>query len=112
MQPIEKTLWTIFAVIGFATIAGLVVLFAYFAFDALRDVVRVRHWKHKYKHRFDKSPTAACYCKDCIYHGTTYKDGGNNKCDFPGIEIWTPDEGFCFNAEPINAKEGERRERQ
>lgn len=95
--------------IGILVIAGCVVMMLYYAFDATRNVIHVLRWTYKYKHRFDKPPTAACYCKDCIYHGTTYKDGGNNKCDYPGIEIWTPDEGFCFEAEPINAQEAKKR---
>ena len=107
-----ETLMTVFGWIGVSVVGGGVLIMAYCAFDALRDVVRSWRWQYKYEHRFDKPPTAACYCKDCIYHGTTYKDGGNNKCDYPGIDIWTPDEGFCFEAEPINAKEGERRAEQ
>lgn len=96
MQPIEKTFWTIFTVIGFATIAGLVVLFAYFAFDTLMDVVRLWRWRRKYKHRFDKPPTAACYCKDCKWHSE--KD---NRCsNVTWADRHTPDNGFCYEAEP------------
>ncbi len=108
MQPIEKTLWTFFAVIGFATIAGLVVLFAYFAFDALRDVVRLWRWRRKYKHRFDKPPTAACYCKDCVHHGKNGNDY-SERCDLPGVDRFIPDNGFCYKAEPINAQEAKKR---
>lgn len=108
MQPSEA-FWRIFGLVGVGATCAALAIFAYIAFDALRDVVRLRCWRRKYKHRFDKPPTAACYCKDCIYHGTKYKDGGNNKCDYPGIDIWTPDEGFCFEAEPINAQEAKKR---
>lgn len=99
MQPIEKSLWTIFTALGFLTFAGLVVLIAYFAFDALRDVVRLRRWRRKYKHRFDKPPTAACYCKDCVYHVEKSSDG-MGPCGWPGVSRWTPDNGFCYEAEP------------
>ena len=45
------------------------------------------------KHRFDKPPTAECYCKDCRLHG---KD---NQCfKFNGWR--TADEWFCWDAEP------------
>ena len=90
----------VFSWIGILIVAGFVVMMLYCAFDALRDVVRGWRWMYKYKHRLDKPPTAKCYCKDCIYHSTTYKDGGNNKCSFPGIDIWTPEDGFCYEAEP------------
>lgn len=108
MLPSEA-FWRIFGLVGIVAICAVLFVFAYSAFDSLRSVIRQWRWNYKYKHRLDKPPTAACYCKDCIYHGTTYKDGGNNKCDYPGIEIWTPDEGFCFEAEPINAQEAKKR---
>lgn len=104
-----ETLMTVCGWIGALVVASCAVMIVYYAFDSMRNLIHVLRWTYRYKHRFDKSPTAKCYCKDCIYHGTTYKDGGSNKCDFPGIEIWTPDEGFCFEAEPINAQEAKKR---
>lgn len=45
------------------------------------------------KHRFDKPPTAECYCKDCRQHGE------DNQCfKFNGKR--TADEWFCWDAEP------------
>lgn len=99
MHPIEKSLWTIFMAIGVITILALVALLSYFAFDAIRDVVRQRRWQYKYKHRFDKPPTAACYCKDCVYHVEKFSDG-MGPCGWPGVSRWTPDNGFCYEAEP------------
>lgn len=100
----EKALWTVFAWIGFITIAILVVLFAYCAYDALKDVVCQWRWERKYKHRFDKSPTAACYCKDCHYYS---KSG---KCEnVIWADRYTPDNGFCYDAIPMTAKEAKKR---
>jgi hypothetical protein len=73
-------------------------MMGYCAFDALRDVVRGWRWTYRYKHRFDKSPTAKCYCKDCVYHGTEHEN--SNPCTLPGIDRWTPEDGFCYEAEP------------
>jgi len=79
---------------------------AYCAFDALRDVIRGWHWKHKYKHRFDKPPTAACYCKDCKWHSKK-----NNKCsNVTWADVYTPDNAFCYDAEPMTVKEAKKRE--
>lgn len=80
-------------------ILALVGLLAYLAFDALRDVVRGWRWRRKYKHRFDKPPTAKCYCKDCEYH-TTKDSSGMGPCGWPGVNRWMPDNGFCYEAEP------------
>lgn len=94
--------------IGILVIAGCVVMMIYCAFDALRGVVHGWRWTYKYKHRFDKPPTAKCYCKDCKWHSV--KD---NKC---GNVTWadrhTPDNGFCYEAEPMTMKEVVRRAEQ
>ena len=57
---------------------------------------RHKKWEEKYKHRFDKSPTAACYCKDCAnYGGKTF----DNRCFVH--EGWrVADNWFCWAAEP------------
>ena len=61
----------------------------------------IDRWKRNYqiKHRFDKPPTAACYCVDCRYHNNKskvcYRFGETTKeyrC--------TADEWFCWEADP------------
>lgn len=55
--------------------------------------------KHKQKHRFDKPPTAKCYCIDCIYH-----DNETGRCC--KFKTWsTADHWFCWNAEPRKTEE-------
>lgn len=89
-------LMTMFGWVGIFTVGGGVIILAHYAFDTIRDVVRVWRWEHKYKHRFDKPPTAKCYCKDCKWHSV--KD---NKCgDVTWADRHTPDNGFCYEAEP------------
>lgn len=51
-----------------------------------------KRW-YKYKYRFDKSPTAKCYCIDCIYYRSC--DGYCHKTNFH-----YPDNGFCSSAIP------------
>ena len=57
----------ILMIIGSVTILvsiGLIVTFLYaFIMDKIEDL----KWAYKRKHRFDKSPIAECYCKDCKY---------------------------------------------
>lgn len=89
-------LMTVLSWVGNFTVAACIIMMSYCAFDALRDVVRGWRWTYKYKHRFDKPPTAACYCKDCKWHSE--KD---NKCsDVTWADRHTPDNGFCYEAEP------------
>ena len=94
-----EALMVVFSWIGIAIVAGCVVTIICYAFDRLRDVVRACRWNYKYKHRFDKPPVAKCYCKDCIYH-TTKDSNGMGPCEWPGVDRWMPDSGFCYNAEP------------
>lgn len=94
--------------VGIFTVAACIIMMAYCAFNSLRDAIRSLRWLYKYKHRFDKQPTAACYCKDCVHHGKKNKDGAN-PCCIPGVSRWTPDNGFCYEAEPITVKEAEKR---
>lgn len=85
--------------VGIFTVAAFVIMMAYCAFVSLRDAIRSLRWLYKYKHRFDEPPTAACYCKDCKYHVEKGSNGAG-PCEWPGVTRWTPDNGFCYEAEP------------
>ena len=56
---------------------------------------KLKRW-YQYKHRFDKPPTAKCYCIDCVHHnnesGRCYRFGEEYRC--------TADNWFCWEAEP------------
>lgn len=57
------------AFIGLATI-GIVFLFCILLiWSCIRDYISDIRYRYKRKHRFDKPPTAKCYCKDCLYFG-------------------------------------------
>ena len=95
----NDTIYKILVVSGAVTIIACVLALIYGGFYILKEFIVNLHWKYKYKHRFDKSPTAKCYCKDCELH----HDSG--KCDLPGMGRYTPDDGYCYEASPLN-KEG------
>ena len=63
-------------------------------FTAIRELID--RWKYNYriKHRFDKPPTAECYCVDCKHYS---KESG--RCyGFEGQYV--ADSWFCWKAEP------------
>ena len=96
-----EALMTVCGWLGVLVVAGCAVMIVYFAFDSMRNLIHVLRWTYKYKHRFDKPPTAACYCKDCVHHGTRIPNSGvTNACCLPGVGRYTPDNGFCYEAEP------------
>ena len=80
----------IFAFIGimvtFAVCCMLCGTFIIFVIEKIRDLQR----RYQYKHRFDKPPTANCFCKDCIYHEE------DDYCGY--IRQKTPEDGFCYRA--------------
>lgn len=81
-------------IMGVIASCALVLLVIMSVIYDLNTLIKKLTLKYKQKHRFDKSPTAKCYCVDCVYH--------NNEtgrcCKF---ETWyTSDNCFCWNAEP------------
>ena len=82
-----------FALLGEATAIAIAFGLVAIAVMLIKEKIKRVRWKCVYKHRFDKPPTAACYCKDCKRHG---EDGRCHK-----FEKWmTADNWFCWDAEP------------
>lgn len=91
MNPIIKDL---LAILGTITLGALISLAIWGTYETIKECISKAKWKYQYKHRFDKPPTAACYCKDCKKHGTE-----QNRCyKFEGW--YTADNWFCWDAEP------------
>lgn len=88
----------VLAFIGMVTLwalgCGLIIGLYY----AIKDLIDYLKRQYQYKHRFDKPPTAACYCKDCKRHGTEQHKNANRCYKFEGW--YTADEWFCWDAEP------------
>ena len=82
--------------IGAFTIAVIAAFSIIVIKDGINDLISKLKWRHKYKHRFDKPPTAKCYCKDCWYW---WPDSGKC-CAFGGLV--TADDWFCWNAKPTD----------
>lgn len=94
MTDIFKIVLYIFALFGL----GCTIIIIYELFGLLKDnitdyLIRQKS-KRIIKHRFNKPPTAKCYCIDCKYHGMDndlcYRDGRRH----------TADTEFCSDAEP------------
>ena len=93
----------LFTSIGIATVMVFGIVMFLMVVDFISDKIHEAIWVYKYKHRFDKPPTAACYCIDCKFHG----DGTDlirctNRKD---VVLHTADEWFCQAAEPKEREE-------
>ena len=84
----------VFAFIGFCATFGIIVSLIIMIKEAIRDFIDEKKWNYKYKHRFDKPPTAQCYCKDCIYLSPYKKE-----C--PYMKGSVADNCFCWRADPM-----------
>ena len=88
----------IFTAIGFATVVVFGFMLLAVIFDFISNEIHEAIWVHKYKHRFYKPPTAACYCIDCKFHGD---DVDLTRCtNRKDVVLQTADEWFCQAAEP------------
>ena len=88
----------IFTSIGIATVMVFGVVMFVMVVDFISDKIHEAIWVYKYKHRFDKPPTAACYCIDCKFHGDPIDP---TRCtNRLNVVLRTADEWFCQSAEP------------
>lgn len=84
----------IFTTIGFFTSIAALTIITIIFIGEIKNIIN--HYKRKYqqKHRFDKPPTAKCYCIDCKYR-TEYEE-----CHVLGGSFKVADNWFCWKAEP------------
>ena len=93
---------TIFAFIGALATLTAIIFFIVWVVGLIIQFIAEKKYKYNLKHRFDKPPTAKCYCAFCQYwrksdgYCSYFKDRN------------TADSWFCWNAEPLSQKEYNR----
>lgn len=85
-----------FELLGVMVCIGLICLTTGLFITWIEDKIRSKIYDYRMKHRFDKPPTAKCYCIDCEFHNIR----GTYWCHLPGMSRATPDFGFCYEARP------------
>ena len=88
----------ILAIIGAICSAAIIGCMLAFAWTCLLEFIDEAKFKYRYKHRFDKPPTAKCYCIDCGYH-----DNENGRCSI--FDEFIADNCFCWKADPRKKEE-------
>lgn len=58
-----------FTAVGFIVVASVTIAMVLLLICGIKQFIEERIWNYKYNHRFDKPPTAKCYCKDCSLYG-------------------------------------------
>lgn len=69
--------------------------FLEYVFSGIKKFIETKKIKHKQKHRFDKPPTAKCYCIDCKHMGT---NAYPNECTI--VDRHVAENWFCNEADP------------
>ncbi len=82
------------ALTGFVFLASVGIGLIFAGLYELKDRIDHRKYLYRVKHRFDKPPTAKCYCRDCARH-----DNESGRC-YKFKEWLTADCWFCWDAEP------------
>lgn len=83
------------ATIGGFTIIVIIIFVGVILKETISDGINKAKWKYKRKHRFDKPPTAKCYCIDCYFY-----DPDNKECH--KFSSYMADNEFCSGGEPKN----------
>ena len=84
----------------------IIVMIVSMIWGLVREFIRERIWIYRYNHRFDKPPTAKCYCKDCSFYG----DFAHTRlCRMHNRSF--ADDYFCKDADPCEAENGLAREK-
>jgi len=95
-----------FTTVGASVIITMIMVMIFAVIYAIRNFIRERIWIYKYNHRFDKPPTAKCYCKDCSLYG----DFQNRRLCRKHKSHFSEDY-FCKDADPRKAESGLAREK-
>ena len=80
--------------VGIFVIVVVSIAIVYALLGWIKESIEKAIYHYRFKHRFDRPPRAKCYCLDCVLHDVSHL------CKLPGNSRYTPDTGFCYEAEP------------
>lgn len=85
------------AIIGGATLFTIAIGAIMVAYLEFVEFIKRKKTEYRIKHRFDKPPTAKCYCIDCESYNRTTLQCVNF---FEMSNRLVADNWFCYKAEP------------
>ena len=93
--------------VGVCTMSGVIIFILMIAYSSIKEVISNMLTHYKIKKRFKKTPTAACYCRDCKKW-----DPETGKCWDPCNTRLMGAEWFCCFAVPLTGDRFKEREKQ
>ena len=103
----SEALKSVFAAVG---VIAVIFILATIAIVAINDIgLKIEEHQRQYrvKHRFNKPPTAKCYCRDCKFW---IPENGECHASHTAKGYYMADNWFCYSAEPVTGEIGKRRE--
>ena len=95
--------------LGFVFVVLIVIILFANAFVAIRDSIKLRIKKYRDRHKFEKPPTAKCYCIGCHLWYADNKERTMGRCG-AWIDYHTSAEEFCSRGFP-RSDDGYRNEK-
>lgn len=90
----------LFSLIGVISCIAVIIILIMLLVMTLKEKVEDRIHDYKVEHRFDKPPTAKCYCRDCMLW-----DSETGKCYDSCNSRYMGPAWFCCFAEPRGRKD-------
>lgn len=89
-----EALREILILIGAGFVIGMLITALLIVIDSIKDKISDKKRRYQIEHRFDKPPTAKCYCIDCEHYNKEY-----GKC-YHFMVNHIHDDYFCSEAAP------------
>lgn len=89
-----EALREILILIGAGFVIGMFIAVLLAVIDSIKDKISDKKRRYQIEHRFDKPPTAKCYCIDCTHYDEEYRECYH----FMVNHIY--DDYFCSEATP------------
>lgn len=89
-----NVLMKLLATIGAGFVISIIITVLIIIVDSIKDKISDKKRRYQIEHRFDKLPTAKCYCIDCGYYDEEYR-----KC-YHFMVDHLDDDCFCSEATP------------
>ena len=103
----SEALKSVFAAVGAIALLTVLLCMVLMIICYLTNIIEEARRQHRIKHRFNKPPTAKCYCRDCKFWNP---ENGECHVSHTAKGYCMADNWFCYSAEPVTGEIGKQRE--
>ena len=103
----SEELKSVFAAVGVMVLLAVLLCMVLIIICEVASIIEEARRRYRIKHRFNKLPTAKCYCRDCKFWNP---ENGACHVSHTAPGYYMADNWFCYSAEPVTGEIGKRRE--